>query len=320
MQKFNLCGENANIAVYSNLDYDIIDDLENMFQKYLTVTDFEKEADYSVCLFKEKYDLNFSESLNGYDIFISKIKKKIYSVVSGEYSEDNILYIKRLIESLRNRILESKGAIFLHGASISIDGKTAIFIGDNNAGKTTTMLNYLAKEKVKYVSNDRVALINQNGVTKVIGSPTNIGIRLQSIEENQRLRSKFSAEEIKNARFDSRTRMSLSVQKLKEKLNIEEEPISDLQWLFYLQHSQNGECCMKSLGKEEMLSKISSHIVDGVFKKNAIINKSLDVSRNSLEDVLNNNVYMYEFKQDGDCTPMLKNIFLKQREEEVPIL
>ena len=81
MQKFNLCGENANIAVYSNLDYDIIDDLENMFQKYLTVTDFEKEADYSVCLFKEKYDLNFSESLNGYDIFISKIEKKIYSVV-----------------------------------------------------------------------------------------------------------------------------------------------------------------------------------------------------------------------------------------------
>ncbi len=320
MQKFNLCGENVNIAVYSNLDYDITDDLENMFLKYLIVTEFEKEADYSVCLFKEKYDMHFLESLNGYDIFISKMEKKIYSVVPGEYSEDNILYIKRLIESLRNRILESKGAIFLHGASISIDGKTAIFIGDNNAGKTTTMLNYLAKEKVKYVSNDRVALINQNKVTKVIGSPTNIGIRLQSIEENQRLRSKFSAEEIKNACFDSRTRMSLSVQKLKEKLNIEEEPISKLQWLFYLQHSQNGECSIKSIKKEEMLTKISPHIVDGVFKKNAIINKSLDVSRNSLEDVLNENVHMYEFNQDGDCTPMLKNIFLKQREEETRIL
>lgn len=320
MQKFNLCGENTNIAVYSNLNYDITDDLENMFLKYLTVADFEEEADYSVCLFKEKYDMNFLESLNGYDIFISKMEKKIYSVVPGEYSEDNILYIKRLIESLRNRILESKGAIFLHGASISIDGKTAVFIGDNNAGKTTTMLNYLAKEKVKYVSNDRAALINQKGITKVIGSPTNIGIRLQSIEENQRLRSKFSAEEIKNARFDSRTRMSLSVQKLKEKLNIEEEPISNLQWLFYLQHSQNGECSIKSIEREEMLTKISPHIVDGVFKKNAIINKSLDVNRNSIEEVLNDNVCIYEFNQDGDCTQILKNIFLKQREEETPVL
>lgn len=53
MQKFNLCGENANIAVYSNLDYDIIDDLENMFQKYLTVTDFEKRLIIQfVCLRK----------------------------------------------------------------------------------------------------------------------------------------------------------------------------------------------------------------------------------------------------------------------------
>ncbi len=309
MERFNVHSSNVDISVYSNLDYEISKSLQQQFLNYLQIVKLNYKTDYTVCLLKEKFGIDFDKQLNGYDIFISRNNRRIYTVIKKDDLQNNIIYIKRLIESLRNRILESKGAIFFHGASISIDDKAAIFLGNKNSGKTTTILNFLASGQAEYMSNDRVALLKEDGVIKVIGSPTNIGLRATTLEANNKLKGLIYNKINRKMQLDAESRIVLSVKQLRESLKIEEKSEAKLGWIFYIERAKDGITAIKQLSYNELIEKLKEQRINGVFEKNIILNDCIDVKNNTIENIIPENVKAYYFSQDGNCNQIFRKIF-----------
>ncbi len=316
MEIFNLHGECVDISIYSNLDFKIMKPLQEQFLTYFKITDLVERPDYCICLLNDNFGIKFKDKLAENDIYISKKERKIYTIIKGEDIEENILYIKRLVESLRNRILEFKGAIFFHGASISIDGKAAVFIGSNNSGKTTTILNYLSKFNCKYLSNDRTAIIMKNNKTMVIGSPTKIGIRISTLESNKKLKTKFQSDLQNKKQTDDRNRFVLSIRQLREYLNIKEDSSAILKWVFFIKRSKNGTTQVKSIPYYEMICRLKEQRIEGVFSKNIILKGCLDTKNTEIESIIPRNIEAYQFSQDGECSQILNDIFNKSIERE----
>lgn len=314
MEKFYVEGDYTNICCLSNLNYSIKDDLQKQMYEYMKVTMEPKEVtDYTVVIAKSIPKLSLYELLNGKKIYFDKRKKIIYTELGNCSDTEGIVYIKRLIESLRNRILESKGGIFLHASAISIGNDVCIFIGNKEAGKTTTMLNYLSHGNADYVANNRICLFPKNETIKVIGSPTNIGVHYDTILNNEILKEKFKDIEDKK---DNEGRILISLNELKNRLNIYEKPIANLKNVFYLQHGNKKNIDLRKISFEQIINNIEGQVVDGVFSENSILKNTYDVNQNSLYQMLKNkSISYFTFIQDGDCTKMLQKV-LEERQVE----
>ncbi|MDO5557024.1 MAG: hypothetical protein Q4G05_02095 [Clostridia bacterium] len=323
MQKFNINGEFVNIGIYSELEYSITKELQKIFLSYLQIENSTKKEDYKICIFNSNHDIQYTDSLNGYDIFISQEKKIIYTVLPKEYSKDSVIYIKRLIESLRNRILESKGAVFFHGSAVSINNKAAIFVGKKNVGKTTALLNYLSQNNdAKYMSNDRVALIRDNDKIKVIGSPTNLSVRLKTLEKNKKFRGNLTLEEMKKLKVDSQDRFIFSVYDVKKNLDVGEKTSSNLEWVFCFDFEDKNKKSFREINYSEAQKFLEDNVINGVFEKNRIIDKTINVDRNNLSDLFDNNIIKF-YERKGfypiNFNEILKNEIDKKGKENEKI-
>ena len=80
----------------------------------------------------------------------------------------------RVVREVINKSLESYGFYLFHFGCIAYNNKGVLFGGDKGAGKTTMILGALSlmKNKVSFVSNDRVYLTSSNGKHRAYGFPT----------------------------------------------------------------------------------------------------------------------------------------------------
>ena len=250
MEKFYLNSEFAKIGVYSEIDYGLKEKMSELFKEYLEIKNFETEnvkLDYSICFLKNNHGINMKEKLDSHNLFISKKQRVLYTTLNYEKDEE-IIYVKRIVESLRNRILEEKGVVFLHGACIVVDEYGIAFVGGKYSGKTTTIFNYLLKEKAKFLSNDRIGIVRQGNKTIVIGCPSNIGIRATTINSNVILKGKITNSQKK---FDNESRIALSIKELREKFGIKCVSSAELKYIFLLEHNEQEEIKIKKTFKDE---------------------------------------------------------------------
>lgn len=194
--------------------------------------DNESEIDARVYIFKtDRKDCNRDIRING--------QKNEIGVTINEWNRDNQLYIKRLLINLNNRVLESKGVVFIHASSVCYGNEGIMFIGNRGNGKTTNMIYMLEHEGISYVANDRTGLKldEKTGEIVMMGIPSSINIRPGTIEQNKILKNKLSGildqkrynDALKDRGVASmKSRMTFSIQELKDNLGTEEKAICKL--------------------------------------------------------------------------------------------
>ena len=164
MEKFFLKDKYTCIEVKSSFD-SVSQYIKPYFYSYMDIENNSnnEKSDIKLYLFNdEKQNSRYENELDGNPISISKANKEVATIIKSR-NEEAVLYIKRVLENLRNRILESKGALFLHSSGVSIDNNGILFIGNKGNGKTTNMLYMLERENVSYISNDKVAFRKTKG-------------------------------------------------------------------------------------------------------------------------------------------------------------
>lgn len=96
---------------------------------------------------------------------------------------------------LAERVCRSPVA-FLHAASVELDGRVVIFVGDKRAGKTSLLLDAVLKHGWRVVSNDCLVLYYDHAELHATGLPTYVGIRADVAERyDALLRSRVIGDE-----------------------------------------------------------------------------------------------------------------------------
>ena len=224
----------SKIMVYSEFS-GFKEDIQPYLYSYANIKencDNETDIDARVYIFKTDIkDCNR-------DIRINEQKNEI-GVTINEWNRDNQLYIKRLLINLNNRVLESKGVVFIHASLVCYGNEGIMFIGDRGNGKTTNMIYMLEHEGMSYVSNDRTGLKldEKTGEIIMMGIPSSINIRPGTIEQNRTLKNKLSKILAQKGYNDAlkyreatsmKSRMTFSIQELKDNLEIEEKDVCRL--------------------------------------------------------------------------------------------
>ena len=224
----------SRIMIYSEFS-GLKNDIQPYLYSYADIREISKNEtniDAKVYIFKtNSKNSNRDISING--------EKNEIGVTINDWNRDNQLYIKRLLINLNNRVLESKGVVFIHASSVSYGNKGIMFIGNRGNGKTTNMMYMLEHKGISYVSNDRTGLKldEETGNIIMIGIPSRINIRPGTIEQNQMLKNKLSS--ILNQKgyndvlkykepASMKSRMTFSIQELKDTLGTQEKDICEL--------------------------------------------------------------------------------------------
>lgn len=219
----------SKILIYSEID-GIKEKIQPYLYSYAILTSENKvdNIDATVYIFKSK-DNNRIMKVNS--------KNREIGVLLNSINRDNQLFLKRLLINLNNRILESKGVIFIHASSVSYNGNGIMFIGERGNGKTTNMLYMLNQKGVEYVANDRtgIKLNEKTGVIEMIGIPSSINVRPGTLEKNELIKNKLMPVLAKRGYYElvndtdnksMNSRMTLTIQEIKDNLGITEKPIS----------------------------------------------------------------------------------------------
>lgn len=329
MEKFFLKDKYTCIEVNSSFD-SVSQYIKPYFYSYM---DIEKDSnneksDIKLYLFNdEKQNLRYENELNGNPIIISKANKEVATIIKSK-NEEAILYIKRVLENLRNRILESKGALFLHSSGVSIDDNGILFIGNKGNGKTTNMLYMLERENVSYISNDKVALMpTENGID-IIGVPTRMNIRIGTLENNQQLKEKlwnsiniYQYYDLLNNYNETNTneRLLLSLEDLKTNLEIKESPIVKLNSIIYTQYDKNTKFDIKHITTNDMLALIKGQVINGVYKEHKILESCIDKKEPNIENFINNDYNYFYLKQNCNNSEEIYSILSRFLCKEIDI-
>lgn len=222
----------SRILIFSEID-GIKEKIQPYFYSYAKLAHINKEdnIDATVYIFKSKEN-NRCMKVNS--------KNQEIGVILNNLNRDNQLFLKRLLINLNNRILESKGVIFIHASSVSYNGNGIMFIGDRGNGKTTNMLYMLNQSGVDYVANDRtgIKLNKKTGEIEMLGIPSSINVRPGTFEKNELIKNKLMPVLAKRGYYElvndtnnksMKSRMALTIQEIKDNLGITEKPISILQ-------------------------------------------------------------------------------------------
>ena len=329
MEKFFLKDKYTCIEVKSSFD-SVSQYIKPYFYSYMDIENNSnnEKSDIKLYLFNdEKQNSRYENELDGNPISISKANKEVATIIKSR-NEEAVLYIKRVLENLRNRILESKGALFLHSSGVSIDNNGILFIGNKGNGKTTNMLYMLERENVSYISNDNAALMPTENRTDIIAAPTRMNIRIGTLENNQHLKEKlwnsiniYQYYDLLNNYNETNTneRLLLSLEDLKTNLGIKESPIVKLNSIVYTQYDKNTKFDMKRITTNDMLALIKGQVINGVYKEHKILESCIDKKEPNIEDFINNDYNYFYLKQNCNNSDKIYSILSRDLRKEMDI-
>jgi len=225
---------------------------------------------------------------------IKKDGNKLYITIDNN-DPDEILFIKRILIDLKNKIFELKGGIFLHSSSIVCLDKSVLFIGNKGAGKTTNMLYTLLQDDIKYSSNERTGIILENNKLLTYGNPTRINVRADSLKQNhilkQRLwscidKDKYTLYNSMNLSKDCSERIVVSFNDLAKCLDVEIKPFSNLGAICNLVYDSNIDFKMDKVNFETLNDILDKSIIDGIFIQREKLNDMFPNNNVILQDLL----------------------------------
>lgn len=267
----------------------------------LSIIIIEKEAQAENWKFQRR-------AINGFNCALKD--EKFYIILGQNNLNDNILFLKRILSDLVNRFIEIKGGMFFHSSSIVALEKSVIFIGDKGTGKTTNMLYILKNGEFDYCSNERTGLIKIDDSIITYGSPARINIRVNTLEQNEKLRKllwdKININDYKKYKNLSLSRecserVVVSFEDICNSLNISSVPFSNLGAICNLIFDPIIDFKIEKITYDEIKPYLLSSKINGVFEQREELNDIFECENNSLDNILRNinNVTYYNIRQNN---------------------
>jgi hypothetical protein len=95
--------------------------------------------------------------VSGIEVIVAERDGSIY--LFGASKDDLMLQLRMFVrDQILQKIQEQAGSVLIHASAVERSGLGIIFVGDRNAGKTSSLLAYAARGDYNIVSSDRVAL------------------------------------------------------------------------------------------------------------------------------------------------------------------
>lgn len=296
--------KNRYVSIGLNVEDDIdIESIKFYLGPYVKIDKYNNEIlDYTLNFFYNISKLN--------DFFIDNhfccCNDKELSI-KIESRDEEILFIKRVIIDIINRIFESKGGLFLHASSIVDDGNTTIILGEKGAGKTTNMLYILDSSDMQYSSNERTGIILADGV-KTYGNPARINIRANSLAGNQSLRNKLIGC-IDYAEYEKQLSLSLpcncserlllSLDDVTRCLKTTINPYGTLKNIINLKKTLRKEFEYEEVQYLDIEPDLRRSIIPGIYPIRYKLNEVIPVYDSSLDILNSNDVHYYNIHHNS---------------------
>jgi hypothetical protein len=95
--------------------------------------------------------------VSGIELIVTRDDGSIY--LFGAVKEELMLQLRIFVrDQILQKILERAGSVLVHASAVERNGLGLIFMGDRDAGKTSSLLAHAARGDYNVVSSDRVAL------------------------------------------------------------------------------------------------------------------------------------------------------------------
>lgn len=160
-------------------------------------------------------------------VILDKSKKEI--IAFYENINDNVIqFIEEIIISIFGMFLTRQNYYFIHSACVEKKEKAVAIIGDRSSGKTT-LLNALMQNKFNFICNSHLGLKDTEKSIQVIGAPSRVGMRVETIEKSTNLdiRKKIFLYTEFRKRFGGKAEKNLKLYRNK-KFNIKINEIKDI--------------------------------------------------------------------------------------------
>jgi hypothetical protein len=97
----------------------------------------------------------------------------------------------RVLRELATNAAAARGGLLVHGGAFLLDGRAVIIAGPKNSGKTTSLLHAISRRGGRYVSNDRILVLDGEGRLRCRGIPTIVTIRSDGLGAAPRLAARL---------------------------------------------------------------------------------------------------------------------------------
>jgi hypothetical protein len=173
--------------------------------------------------------------------------------------------VSAIIEWATQWLYHGVGWIPMHSSAVSGKGCGILFLGDEKAGKTSTLLAFLENGGYEFVANDRVFIRKSNGKCQIIGLPFWFNIRQDTVKYFQKLRSINM--------LDKTEKQILSA------FGVKRQMIADLSLMFFVRfNSSLKESQINKLTPEEVQERLMQNLLNheqsflsGMFRERAQI-------------------------------------------------
>ena len=202
-------------------------------------------------------------------VYLNKKKQEI--ILIYKHINDNVIqFIGEVIISIFGMILERQGYFFLHSACVEKNEMAIAITGNRNSGKTT-ILNMLLQNHFNFISNSHIAIKDNRNNVKVLGFPSRMGIRIETLEKvinpdirekiilNTEFKRRFKEDIQKNLSFYRKEKFNIKINEIEEIYDINLISNSNLKliivpiYIEQMEHIQIIE--IKDIDKQEMLFK-----------------------------------------------------------------
>lgn len=257
------------------------------------------------------HHIKFIKDRNGI-ILLNKEKKEIIAFYN-DITNNVIQFIEEIIISIFGMFLTEQKYFFMHAACVEKEGKSIAIIGDRSSGKTT-ILNILMQNRYNFVCNSHLGMRDIKDEIQVIGSPSRLGMRVETIEKsmksdvkqkiflNTEFRERFGRKAENNLKLYRTKKFNIKLNEIKEIYNVDLVSTSTLKLIIvpiYIEQLEHIKIkkMEEKLKKNEILLKNKR---EGMYDTT----KYMDILEINQKNVLPknlSNINMYKVYQNERC-------------------
>ena len=148
-----------------------------------SVTDMRVYLQPSEAVFhNRRYSLYIRPTTN-IQVLVDRSERRII-VRAGNPVESNLQMRTLVRDQILRQIEKPDGSVVFHGSAVQKEGMGIAFMGPRNAGKTTSLLSFMAYQHYDFLSADRVKLRSEAGGIAMVGMPARCNITRVALERD----------------------------------------------------------------------------------------------------------------------------------------
>lgn len=190
-------------------------------------------------------------------IVINYIEKNIS--IYGESIQQLQKYSRLIIRDVIQKTFENSGGVFFHAASVinPKTGKSIVLLGDKGAGKTTILLELLAKYKYEKHCLDRIFFKKNENIIDSYQWPTLFNVGIGSLSRYEDLKylvpDKYNRDYCFNDFWQIEEKVTIEPKDLKYSFG---KPIAEVEMLIFPYRDLKKPTRIRKLEKNEILSEL----------------------------------------------------------------